>query len=220
MSEEADLRHAIVETMRQLELRGLNRGTSGNVSARWGDGMLVTPSGVTPDRLTAESIVEVSPDGTSLPGALRPSSEWQMHMGIYQRRPDVQAVVHCHARHATILACAGREIPSMHYMVAVGGGASIPLAPYETFGSDALAASVVATLDGRRACLMANHGLIAIGPDLRHAFAITEEIEEQAAVYWGTLAIGGPVLLGDTEMNRILAAFAGYGQKSAGKADS
>lgn len=213
MSEETDLREAIVETMRQLDLRGLNRGTSGNVSARWGDGMLVTPSGVTPDRLTPQSIVAVATDGSIAPGAPRPSSEWRMHMGVYTRRADAQAIVHCHARHATILACAGREIPAVHYMVAVGGGASIPLAPYATFGSDALAASVVDTLEGRRACLMANHGLITLGPDLRHALAITEEIEEQAAVYWGTLAIGGPTLLDDAEMQRILVAFGGYGQR-------
>lgn len=213
MSEEAALRLAIVETMRQLEARGLNRGTSGNVSARFGDGMLVTPSGITPDRLTPESIVLMTGDGTVAPGALRPSSEWRMHMGVYRRRADAHAVVHCHARHATILACAGREIPSMHYMVAVGGGATVPLAPYATFGSDELAAGVVSALDGRRACLMANHGLIALGPDLRHALAITEEIEEQAAVYWGTLAIGGPTLLDRAEMDRILVAFAGYGQK-------
>ncbi len=102
----------------------------------------------------------------------------------------------------------------MHYMVAVAGGASIPLAPYATFGSDALAAGVVDTLTGRTACLMANHGMIALGNDLRHALAITEEIEEQAAVYWGTLAIGGPTLIDAAEMARILSAFAGYGQNS------
>ena len=213
MTTEQELREAIVETMRQMDARGLNRGTSGNVSARWGDGMLVTPTGIVPDRLTPESIVFVATDGSSPAGSLRPSSEWRMHMGVYTRRPDAQGIVHCHARHATILACAGREIPSMHYMVAVGGGASIPLAPYATFGSDELARGVVDTLDGRRACLMANHGLIAIGPDLRTALAITEEIEEHAAVYWGTLAIGGPVLLDAAEMQRILTAFAGYGQR-------
>lgn len=213
MTTERQLREAIVETMRQLDARGLNRGTSGNVSARWESGMLVTPTGIVPDRLTPEAIVFVAADGTSPEGSLRPSSEWRMHKGVYTRRADAQAIVHCHARHATILACAGREIPSMHYMVAVGGGASVPLAPYATFGSDELACGVVDTLDGRRACLMANHGLIALGPDLRTALAITEEIEEQAAVYWGTLAIGGPTLLDAAEMQRILGAFAGYGQR-------
>jgi len=135
-----------------------------------------------------------------------------MHMGLYHRRADARAIVHCHARHATILACAHREIPPLHYMVAVGGGASVPVAPYATFGSDDLADNVAKTLDGRRACLMANHGLIALGPSLPVAMAITEEIEEQAAVYCGTLAIGGPKLLDNAEMARILGVFQRYGQ--------
>lgn len=212
MSEEQALREGIVATMQAMAARGLNRGTSGNVSARWGEGMLVTPSGIVPEELTPESIVALRADGSVAPGALRPSSEWRMHWGLYQRRPDAQAVVHCHARHATILACAGREIPPLHYMVAVSGGPSVPVAPYATFGSDALAQAVAGTLGERRACLMANHGLIALGPNLRHALAIAEEIEEQAAVYWGTLAIGGPCLLGEQDMRDVLQAFAKYGQ--------
>lgn len=209
---EQEARAAIVATMHQLDAKGLNRGTSGNVSVRWEGGMLVTPSGIVPDALTPESIVFIGADGARREGELKPSSEWPMHMGIYTRRPDAGAVVHCHARHSTILACAGKEIPPMHYMVAVGGGSSVPLAPYATFGSDELARSVVDTLDGRRACLMANHGLIAIGHDLRFAFAVAEEIEEQAAVYCGTLQIGRTVLLDEAEMARILTAFGGYGQ--------
>nr|WP_255696844.1 class II aldolase/adducin family protein [Sandaracinobacteroides sayramensis] len=207
------MREALVATMRALDAKGLNRGTSGNVSARWGDGMLVTPSGIVPDELTPGQMVHVLPDGSTPEGSHRPSSEWRMHMGIYQRRADAGAVVHCHARHATTLACAGKPIPPLHYMVAVSGGASVPVAPYATFGSDELAREVVSTLDGRRACLMANHGLIALGPSLRHALAIAEEVEEQAAVYWGTLAIGGPVLLNDAQMADVLQAFARYGQR-------
>lgn len=210
---EDEARQQLVDAMRALDARGLNRGTSGNLSVRFGAGMFVTPSGVTPDRLTAEAMVFVEPDGSVAPGAARPSSEWRMHMGLYQRRADARAIVHCHARHSTILACAHREIPPLHYMVAVGGGASVPVAPYATFGSDELAGNVAATLDGRRACLMANHGLIALGPSLPVAMAIAEEIEEQAAVYCGTLAIGGPKLLGDDEMERIITAFGRYGQR-------
>lgn len=213
MTEEDTLRQAIVDTMRAMDARGLNRGTSGNVSVRWGEGMLVTPSGIVPDALAPEQIVHVRTDGTVVDGDYRPSSEWRMHMGIYTRRGDAQAVVHCHARHATTLACAGRNIPPIHYMVAVSGGASVPLAPYATFGSDDLARGVVETLDGRRACLMANHGLIALGANLRQALAVTEEIEEQAAVYWGTLAIGGPTLLDDGQMAEVMTAFGGYGQR-------
>ncbi len=175
--------------------------------------MLVTPTGVPASRLTAEHMVLVRPDGSSPEGALKPSSEWRMHKGILERRPDVGAVVHCHSRHATILACAGLQIPPMHYMVAVSGGSSVPVAPYATFGSEELAATVVETLDGRYAALMANHGQIVAAPNLDFALAITEEIEEQAAVYWGTLAIGGPSLLAEDEMNRILQRFRSYGQR-------
>lgn len=210
---ENEARQQMVDAMRALDARGLNRGTAGNLSVRFGAGMFVTPSGVTPDRLTPEAMVFVDADGSVAPGAARPSSEWRMHMGLYQRRADAQAIVHCHARHSTILACAHREIPPLHYMVAVGGGASVPVAPYATFGSDELAGNVAATLDGRRACLMANHGLIALGPSLPVAMAIAEEIEEQAAVYCGTLAIGGPKLLDCAEMDRILDAFERYGQR-------
>lgn len=215
MSSEAALRDEIVATMRAMEAKGLNRGTSGNVSARWSDGMLVTPTGIVPDALTPGSIVYVDADGAAT-GDYRPSSEWRMHKGIYDRRPDAQAVVHCHARHATILACAGRELPPIHYMVLVSGGASVRVAPYATFGSDELARGVVETLDGRRACMMANHGLIALGATLRQALAITDEVEEQAAVYLGTLAIGGPVLLNEAQMTDVAAAFRSYGQAQRG----
>ena len=125
---EDQLRARMAEVMKAMEARGLNRGTSGNVSARCGEAMLVTPSGVPPERLSGDQMVLVQPDGSTPEGSLRPSSEWRMHQQILNRRPDANAVVHCHSRHATILACAGREIPSMHYMVAVGGGASVPAA--------------------------------------------------------------------------------------------
>jgi len=211
---EDQLRGRMAEVMKAMDARGLNRGTSGNVSARCGEAMLVTPSGVPPERLTGDQMVLVQPDGSTPEGGLRPSSEWRMHQQILNRRPDANAVVHCHSRHATILACAGREIPSMHYMVAVGGGSSVPVAPYATFGSGELAEAVVDTLDGRAAALMANHGQIVVARNLDAALAIAEEVEEQAAVYWGTLAIGGPKLLSEDEMNLILQRFRSYGQKA------
>lgn len=210
---EDEVRQQLADAMRALDARGLNRGTSGNLSVRFASGMFVTPSGITPDRLAPDLMVFVDGDGSVAPGAAKPSSEWRMHMGIYRRRADAKAVVHCHARHSTILACAHREIPPLHYMVAVSGGASVPVAPYATFGSEELADGVARTLDGRLACLMANHGLIALGPNLATAMAIAEEVEEQAAVYCGTLAIGGPKLLDAAEMQRILGAFRRYGQR-------
>lgn len=214
---EAALREEIVRVMLAMDSRGLNRGASGNVSARWGEAMLITPTGVPPADLDPSQIVRIGADGCWPADGPRPSSEWRMHEGILGGRPDVNAVVHCHSRHATILACAGREIPSMHYMVAIAGGSSIPLAPYATFGSSELADGVVETLAGRNAALMANHGQIALGPTLSRALAIAEEVEEQAAVYWGTLAIGGPKLLSAEEMTRVLELFRTYGQQAPGK---
>lgn len=211
--DEAGLRLAMVEAMRAMDARGLNRGTSGNVSVRLGEAMLVTPSGVAPDALTPESMVRVEADGAVAAGALRPSSEWRMHQRLLARRPDAGAVVHCHSRHATILACAGRPIPSLHYMVGVSGGSSVPVAPYAVFGSEVLADAVADAIGGGYAALMANHGQVVVAPSLRRALLIAEEIEEQAAVYWGTLAIGGPTLLDEGQMGEVLARFGTYGQK-------
>jgi L-fuculose-phosphate aldolase len=210
--EDMELRRRMVETMRAMEDRGLNRGTSGNVSVRFGGGLLVTPSGVPARALEPEQMVFVSADGSVAESAPKPSSEWRMHQRLLDRRPDIAAVVHCHSRHATILACAGREIPPLHYMVAVSGGPSVPLAPYATFGSTELADGVVQALDGRYAALMANHGLVVLGRSLAAALSIAEEVEEQAAVYCGTLAIGGPQLLGETEMATVMEKFKTYGQ--------
>ena len=213
---ENKLREQITEVMQAMDARGLNRGTSGNVSARLGSSLLVTPTGIPPSALRPEHIVLVDAEGHFDPDVMRPSSEWRMHQQLLALRPDVNAVVHCHSRHATMLACAHREIPPLHYMVAVSGGASIPVAPYATFGSAELAESVIATLDGRYAALMANHGQVVIAPSLNHALLIAEEVEEQAAIYWGTLAIGGPALLSDDEMSRIMDRFKTYGQKKQG----
>lgn len=210
---EDELRQQLVEVMQAMQASGLNRGTSGNASARIGDGLLVTPSGIAPGKLTPDSMVRLDAAGEAAPGALRPSSEWRMHAGILARRPDIHAVVHCHARHATILACAGMAIPPLHYMVGVSGRATVPVAPYATFGTAELADSVVDALQGGYACLMANHGLIAVAPTLRHALLVAEEMEEQAAVYCGTLAIGGPKLLSDAQMAEIFTQFGGYGQE-------
>jgi len=211
--DEQRLRLDLVQTMQAMAARGLNRGTSGNASVRCGEQLLITPSGVVPERLTPEGVVLIDREGRAADGALKPSSEWRMHWGVLEGRPDARAVVHCHSRHATILACAGRSVPAIHYMVAAAGRSDIPLAPYRTFGSAELAEAVVETLQGGRACLMANHGQIAIGPSLSRALAIAEEVEEQAAVYWGALAIGGPKLLDELEMAAVLQQFSHYGQR-------
>jgi L-fuculose-phosphate aldolase len=211
--DEAGLRQEMTLAMQAMAARGLNRGTSGNLSVRWQDGLLVTPSGVPPEALTPASMVRIDGAGNADPDGLRPSSEWRMHQGLLAGRPDVNAVVHCHSRHATILACAHKSIPAVHYMVGVSGGPSVPVAPYAPFGSEELAAGVVEALAGRYACLMANHGQIAIAQSLWRALAIAEEIEEQAAVYWGALMIGGPTLLTDAQMDEVLGRFRSYGQQ-------
>ena len=206
-------RAQIVSTMRRMEARGLNRGTTGNVSVRHEKGMLITPSGITAEHLTADQIVFLDERQARAADALAPSSEWQMHAALLAARPDVNAVVHCHSRFATILACAGKPIPPLHYMVGVAGRPDIPLAPYATFGSAALAANIAATLQTGFACLMANHGQIVAAPGLSRALMIAEEVEEQAAVYWGTLAIGGPNILSDADMADNFRQFGLYGQK-------
>lgn len=196
--------------MQQMTERGMNPGTSGNASARFGNGLLITPSGIPPVQLKPETIVYLDEQSRASRGALKPSSEWQMHRDIYIERADAMGIVHCHSRYATTLACAGRPIPSMHYMVGVSGKNKVPLAPYALFGSPALARAVIDTLDGGLACLMANHGLITLGRDLDRALVIAEQTEEQAAVYWGALLIGGPTLLSAAQMDEVFEQFENY----------
>jgi L-fuculose-phosphate aldolase len=139
-----------------------------------------------------------------------------MHADIYREKPDTNAVVHCHSPYATILACAHKPIPAMHYMVAAAGGHGIPLADYATFGSKALSLSNLQALSNSLACLLANHGQLAIGTSLEEALKLAELVEEQAHCYWGTLAIGGPQLLAKPEMDEVLEAFTHYGQQRSG----
>lgn len=211
-TQESKLRADLVRVMRKMAANGLNKGASGNASVRFGGGMLITPSGLAPDLMDEQGIVLVAADGSTEPGALRPSSEWEMHWRILQQRSDVDAVVHCHSRHATILACCHRPIEPVHYMVSVTGGAEVPVAPYRIFGTPELADAVVATIGEGLACLMANHGQIALGHTLDHALAVAEEVEEQAAVYYGAQILGSPHVLSDQQMKDIFLRFEGYGQ--------
>jgi len=198
--------------MQRVAAAGLSAGTSGNASARTPFGMCITPSGVAPARLDAQSNVHMRLDGTVIEGTLEPSSEWRMHAAIYAAHPEADAIVHCHSRHATALACCGMDIPAFHYMVAVAGGDSIRCAPYALFGSEELAAHAVRALDGRRACLLGNHGQIATGRDLDAALSLAIEVEELAAQYLLALTAGTPRVLDAQEMQAVIARFAGYGQ--------
>jgi L-fuculose-phosphate aldolase len=207
-------RRAIVETVRWLMTRGLYAGTSGNVSARAAGGMLITPSGVACDAVDAASIVEVTPAGVPR-GRLAPSTEWRIHRDIYRGRPDVGAVVHTHSTFATALSCLRRSIPAFHYMVAKAGGDDIRCARYATYGTAALSRQALAALaGGRRACLLANHGLLALGADLASARALAEEIEALCAQYIHARAAGTPIILPAQEMRRVRAKFATYGPRN------
>ena len=204
------LRQAVIDAARAMNALGINQGTSGNVSVRWRDGLLITPSGVDYEALTPAKIVHMRMDG-AWTGALRPSSEWRIHRDVLASRPEFGAAVHAHSPYATTLACLGRGIPAFHYMVAVAGGDSIRCAPYATFGTQALSDSALAALAGRNACLLANHGLLACGPDLRQALKIALEVETLAAQYWRALQLGEPQILAAAEMERVLEKFKGYG---------
>jgi len=212
VSDERVLREEVVVAARGLRARGLTAGKSGNVSARQGEGFLVTPSGVAYDVLGPEQIVRVDATGTPAAGGLVPSSEWQLHREIYKARPDIHSIVHAHPRHSTALACARREIPAFHYMVAIAGGRSIRCAPYATFGSIELARNAVDALRDRTACLLANHGSIALGQRPLPTLDLIEEVEWLAAQYISALTVGSVTILWDAEMDRVIERFKTYGQ--------
>ena len=192
----------------------LGVGASGNLSSRVPDGMLITPTGVVAGEVEAEQLVLMSLDGTTAPGQLRPSSEWPMHARLYAGRDTTQAVVHCHSRHATILACAGRSIPAVHYMIAAAGCRNIAVAPYATFGTHELADGAMATMGNAKACLLAHHGQLTVGNDIIDALDVAQQVEELAAIYLGCLTIGSGEALNDQHMSDVEAAFQHYGQQA------
>ncbi len=206
-------RLALVEANSRLVALGLNKGTSGNVSLRWDDGFLVTPSGMAPAAIRPEDIVFLDMDGTPR-GSRAPSSEWRIHRDIYAAHPEVGGVVHGHPPFCVALAVLHKPIPAYHYMVAKAGGSDIRCAPYATYGTQRLSELALAALDGRKACLLANHGMIAIGPTLDAAMALAVEVEELAEGYWRALQIGQPVLLDEAEMAQVLEKFATYGENA------
>lgn len=209
------LRAAVIGTCRELARRGLTHGTSGNVSVRRdGRHFFVSPTGMAYERLVPDDVPLVGFDGRWF-GHRSPSSEWRFHRDILAGRAEVGAIVHTHSPHATALACTGRGIPAFHYMVAVAGGADIRCAPYHTFGTQALSDAALAALEGRRACLLANHGVIASGVDLEAALALAGEVENLAAQYCAALALGDVRILDDAEMRRVIERFRTYGKSEA-----
>jgi L-fuculose-phosphate aldolase len=208
---DAMLRDSAVAAVRHLDALGMNRGSTGNVSLRHGEGMLITPTGMGADDLRGEDMVWRGWDGT-LRGPWQPSSEWHFHQAIYLARPQLNAIVHTHSVHAAALACLRQPLPSFHYMGAVAGGDDVPCVPYHLFGTEALSAAVAAAFAERDACLMANHGLVAAGTTLARALKVLQEIESLCEVYLKALAVAEPVLLTRGQMDEVIEKFKGYGR--------
>ena len=215
---DAALRQAVIATALKMNALGINQGKSGNVSVRWDEGYFITPTGLAYEQTMPDDIVFMKlgkkheENHDAVQAARLPSSEWRFHHDIYARRPELHAIVHTHAVHATTLACLGRGIPAFHYMVAVAGGKDIRCAPYATFGTQQLSDFALQALENRKACLLANHGLIAVGATLDQALALAVEVESLAHMYYQALQIGTPVILPDDEMERVLEKFKTYGQ--------
>ena len=209
-SDESGKRQAIIDACRRMNALGINQGTSGNISVRHEEGMLVTPTSVPYDSMVPDEIVFMGMDGSFAAGQ-RPSSEWRFHLDIMRARDEVNAVVHAHPTYATILSIMGLEIPPIHYMVAVAGGDNIRCSPYATFGTPELSAHAVSALEGRMACLLGHHGMIAVGPSLARALWLAVEVETLARQYHGCLQIGKPPLLSKAEIELVRKKMAGYG---------
>lgn len=211
-NEETALRADIVAHALRMNEIGINQGTSGNVSARWQEGCLITPTGVPYEELEARDIVFLDRGGAH-DERQSPSSEWRFHLHIYRHRPEIHAIVHTHSMYATALSIKGLSIPAVHYMIAAAGGPSIRCAPYATFGSEELSHHALAALEDRSACLLANHGVIATGPSLFRALWLAKEVEVLAHQYYITLQLGGGNILPDAEIERVKIKMRDYGPR-------
>lgn len=211
---ESELRRALVEASEAVDRKGLNSGTSGNISVRFGDGMLITPTGMSASQMSPELMVPMQLDG-SWSGDVRPSSEWAIHAGIYRARPEAHAVVHAHPDHCVALSCAREGIPLFHYMVAGFGGDDIRCSAYATFGSPELAGVVIEAIAGRTACLLANHGMVAFGKSLAEAVGRTEKLETLARQYLLCRSVAKPVLLTAEELVEVRERYKTYGVQPA-----
>ena len=208
-------REQLLQISVALARLGLNRGTSGNASIRalsedGQPGFYITPSGMAVDVMTPEDMVWMNFDG-QYQGIRAPSSEWRFHLDILRHKPEVQVVIHTHSMAATALSTLRKDIPAFHYMVAVAGGDNIRCAPYALFGSQLLSDHALAALYQRNACLLANHGMIAVGETADQALAVALEVETLAAQYLQASAVGEPHLLSAQEMREVLEKFKSYG---------
>ena len=211
-------RQQIVEYGKKLVASGLTTGTGGNLSMmnRETGLIAISPSGIDYFETQPADVVVTDMEGQIVEGSFKPSSELGFHCSLYLKRADITAVVHTHSVYATTVACLNRELPAVHYLVGFSGN-KVPLAPYATFGTDALAQSVADTICDFNAVLLANHGLVTIGKNMLSAFQTAEEIELVARIYCQASAIGEPVILPDDEMARVIEKFKNYGQQKKGK---
>lgn len=215
-SAELEIRQSIIDACREMSTQGINQGTSGNISVRTEDGILLTPSSLPYDRMKPEDIVAMNWDGSWTASAGNvPSTEWRFHLDILRSKPEAGAVVHAHPIFCTIIAIMNRAIPAIHYMIAAGGGNDIPCTPYAQYGSQELSLAALEALRHRRACLLAHHGLIAIGVNLRKAMWLAIEVEVLAKQYHGCLQLGSPPLLPDAEIDSILKRWGQYGLRDS-----
>jgi L-fuculose-phosphate aldolase len=208
-SDENSLRLQLLDVSQHLLDQGLNRGTSGNAAVRCGDGMLITPSAMAVADMTPADIVLMDLNGNTLCGG-KPTSEWRFHRDILASRPDVNAVIHTHSAFATTLACLRKDVPAVHYMIAAAGGNTIRCTPYALFGEQTLSDYVLSALEGRKACLLANHGMIALGSDLTDALTVAIEVEFLCELYWRALQAGEPHILTPQQMHDVQEKFVDY----------
>ena len=215
--EERQLREAIIAKCRWMNASGLNQGTSGNISARYKDRMLITPSATPYDSMKPEMIASMPLEGEygSWAGPLQPSTEWRFHLDIMRARPDVGGIVHTHSTYATVLAIARKSIPACHYMMAAFGGTDVRCAGYARFGTKELSDLAIAALEGRHACLLANHGMIALGANLDKAMWLAVELETISRQYYLSLALDSRVILSDDEIVDTAKGFSTYGLQTA-----
>lgn len=213
-NQELALRTELIEACRAMNGLGINKGTAGNISVRFGKGFLISPTGIPYDKLTPDHVVHMDWDA-QYEGEVRPSSEWRFHRDILKAREDLNAVVHTHSTNATSVSILNKDIPAVHYAIAAAGGPTIRCAPYEIFGSQELADRIIVALEGRRACLLAHHGVIAAHVSIGRALSLAVSVEELATHYLNCLPMGEPPILSDAQIAEVVEKFKTYGQQSA-----
>ena len=205
-----NLRLEVIKYAKMLNTKKLSALRSGNISARYKDGFLITPSGVKYSSLKSKDIVFVSLKGEFDKKKVTPSSEWRFHQDIYKNKIEAKAIVHAHSNCATAISTHGKGIPAFHYMVALAGGNDIKCATYATYGTRELSKNILKALKQRKACLIGNHGQIAFSENLSKAFELAEEVENLSNQYIKALKIGKPKILSSKEMIKVLSKAKNY----------